>query len=258
MRSLRLGLAAGLVALLAGFTLGACSPPSGTDSASRATALADRVMTALGGKQRWDSVHGLRWTFGSMLGDSVRSSRTHAWDRQTGQHRVEGVNRAGQHYVIIHTVGDTTSGMAWMDGQRIEDADSLHKLVKRGEALWINDSYWFLMPYKLRDPGVTLESAGDTTMDGASFDRLALSFTNVGLTPGDHYWVWVNRANQRVERWEMVLEGDAPPPVSYSWEGWQEHGGLWFPTSHRRDSIDVFTNRVEVVSSFGPAEFSQP
>jgi hypothetical protein len=70
--------------------------------------------------------------------------------------------------------------------------------------------------------------------------------------------VWVNRANQRVERWEMVLEGDAPPPESYSWEGWQEHDGLWFPTSHRRDSIDVFTNRVEVVSSFGPAEFSQP
>jgi hypothetical protein len=56
----------------------------------------------------------------------------------------------------------------------------------------------------------------------------------------------------------MVLEGDSPPPEAYTWEGWQEHGGLWFPTAHRRDSIDVFTNRVEVVSSFGPAEFSQP
>lgn len=248
--------ATGLLALLA--VTGACARREGTGASTPATAIADQVMSELGGKQRWDATRGLRWSFGSMLGDSVRSSRRHAWDRQTGQHRVEGVNRMGQHFVIIHTVGDTTSGMAWMDGQRIEDADSLHKLVKRGEALWINDSYWFLMPYKLRDPGVTLEMAGDTTLDGSTYDRLALSFTNVGLTPGDHYWVWVNRANRRVERWEMVLQGDSPPPESYTWEGWQEHGGLWFPTSHRRDSTDVFTNQVELVSSFGPAEFSQP
>jgi len=131
-------------------------------------------------------------------------------------------------------------------------------LVVRGERLWVNDSYWFLMPYKLRDPGVTLLHAGDTTLAEVTYDRLALSFTNVGMTPGDHYWVWVNRANQRVERWEMVLEGDSPPPESYSWEGWEEHGGLWFATSHRRDSTDVLTNRIALVPSFSPAEFEQP
>jgi hypothetical protein len=62
MRTVRATIAAGLVALLA--LIGACSKPAGTGSASSATALADRVMTALGGKQRWDSVRGLRWTFG--------------------------------------------------------------------------------------------------------------------------------------------------------------------------------------------------
>ena len=247
---------ASLLAVLA--VSGACASRPGTDPAARGAAIADQVMTALGGKQRWTGTPGLRWTFGSMVRDSVRSSRRHAWNMQTGQHRVEGVNRQGQRFVIVHTVGDTTSGKAWMDGQRIEEADSLHKLIKRGEALWINDSYWLLMPYKLRDPGVTLEHAGDTTEAGVTYDRLALSFTNVGLTPGDRYWVWVNRTNQRVERWEMVLEGDQPPPVSYTWEGWEEHDGLWFATSHRRDSIDVFTNRIELVPSFAAAEFDQP
>ena len=80
----------------------------------------------------------------------------------------------------------------------------------------------------------------------------------VGDTPGDHYWVYVNRSNHRVEHWEMVLQGDQPPPRAYSWEGWEQHDGLWFPTAHRQDKANVFTNAIETVKEFGPAEFSAP
>ena len=253
MRRVRPTLALVLLAALAALA-GACASRAPADPAL----LADQVMEALGGRTRWDSLPGLRWTFASTLNDSLRFSRSHAWDRGSGRHRVEGVNRQGQRFVIVHTVGDTTGGLAWVDGQRIEDPDSLRKLVKRGEQMWVNDAYWLLMPYKLRDPGVTLASAGDTTVDGRTYDRLALSFSGVGLTPGDHYWVWVNRANRRIERWDMVLESQQPPPVSYTWEGWQEHGGLWFATAHRRDSINVITDRISPVARFEPSEFEQP
>jgi len=256
----RLPLATLLVAL-AFAAAGACTRrpeplPPGADA--RAVALADRVMDALGGRERWDAVKGIRWTFGSMLGDSVRSSRRHAWDRVSGRHRVDYVDREGRACVIVHVVGDTTSGAAWVGGQSIEAPDSLHKLIRRGEALWVNDTYWMLMPYKLRDPGVHLAMAPDTTMDGTRYECLALSFDQVGLTPGDHYWVFVNPSNHRVERWAMVLQGNTPPPVSYTWEGWESHDGLWFPTAHRRDSLNVFTNQVELVAGFDPAEFEQP
>ena len=103
----RLVLPAALVA--AAVLLGACARNAPRDlngSDPRAVAIADQVMTALGGKKQWDSLRGLRWSFGSMLGDSVRSSRRHAWDRMTGQHRVDGVNRQGQSYTFIHTLGD--------------------------------------------------------------------------------------------------------------------------------------------------------
>lgn len=233
---------------------GACTR-GGSDA--KAVAIADQVMAALGGKPKWDSLRGLRWSFGSMLGDSVRSERRHAWNKHTGEHRVDGVNRQGQRYTLIHSLTDSTRGMAWVDGTRIE-GDSLRKLVKRASALWVNDAYWFLMPYKLRDPGVKLAYAGDTTLAGKTYDRLALSFENVGLTPGDCYWVFVNRADHRVEHWEMVLEGDDPPAVAYTWEGWEQHDGLWFPTAHRRDSTNVFTSRIETVLAFAAAEFEQP
>jgi len=254
-RPARLAACAAL-ALLAGCAPRAVPVPDGSDP--RAVAVAERVLESLGGRARWEAAPGLRWTFRSMVRDSVRSSRRHAWDKRTGWHRVEGVNRQGQRFVIVHVVGDTTGGMAWVDGQRIEAPDSLGKLLRRGEALWVNDTYWMLMPYKLRDPGVTLAWAGDTIMAGVPCDRLALSFRGVGLTPGDRYWVYVDRADHRVAFWEMVLEGDAPPPVGYTWEGWEEHGGLWFPTAHRRDSLTVFTNQVEVVPAFAAAEFREP
>src|SRR5205823_5267399 len=83
-----------------------------------------------------------------------------------------------------------------------------------------------LMPYKLRDPGVTLKYDGEVKdSTGKVYDKLALSFENVGETPGDHYWVYVDRGNHRVERWDMVLQSDKPPPKSYTWEGWEAAGG---------------------------------
>ena len=51
---------------------------------------------------------------------------------------------------------------------------------------------------------------------------------------------------------------DTPPPVRYTWGGWEQHEGVWFPTEHRRDSTNVFTNRIETVQSFPATEFEKP
>jgi hypothetical protein len=213
-------------------------------------------MQALGGRERWDALGGLRWTFQSATGDTLRPGRTHAWDRRGDRHRVEGKNRQGQPFVMMHRM-DATGGAAWMNGVAIE-GDSLAKLVKRATSLWINDTYWMLMPYKLRDPGVRLRYDGEARDGDAVYDRLALSFENVGDTPGDRYWVHVNRANHRVEKWEYVLQGSAPPPELWTWEGWEEHGGLWFPTVHRNGNRAIYTRDVEVVTEFPAALFSAP
>jgi hypothetical protein len=225
----------------------------------KAVEIANQVMTALGGKQRWDSLHFLRWTFEVSVNDTLRPGRRHAWDKYTGWHRVDGTNRAGLPFCYIENLNDST-GMAWVNGNPIE-GDSLKKLMRSAHAAWINDSYWFLMPYKLRDPGVTLKYDGevkDTTGTGATYDRLALSFENVGMTPGDHYWVYVNHANHRVEKWEHLLQGAQPPPVPYTWEGWEDHGGMWFPTAHKGAKVTIYTRAVETPRELKPKELSAP
>ena len=247
-----------LAAAALGTTLLALTARSETaPSDPKAVAIADQVMQALGGHQPWDALNGLRWSFGAEVNDTVRNIRRHSWDKRTGWHRVEGKTRTGQSFCFINNLNDG-KGMAWMDGTAIE-GDSLQKLLKRAKSLWINDTYWMLMPYKLRDPGVTLKYDGEVKdSTGTVYDKLALSFENVGETPGDHYWVYVNRGNHRVERWDMVLQSDKPPPKSYTWQGWEEHGGLWFPTAHRGDNVNVFTRDVETVSDFRPTEFTAP
>jgi hypothetical protein len=224
----------------------------------KAVEIADQVMTSLGGKQRWEALHYLKWTFEASVNDTIRpGGRHHTWDKFTGWHGVDGTNRAGMPYHYVENLNDST-GKAWVNHAPIE-GDSLKKLMRSAHAAWINDSYWFLMPYKLRDPGVTLKYDGESRdSTGKVFDRLALSFENVGMTPGDHYWVYVNRANHRVEKWEHLLQGAQPPPVPWTWEGWEEHDGLWFPTAHRNGSRIIYTHLVETPHALKPEEMGAP
>ena len=225
-------------------------------SDSLAVVIADQVMTALGGKKRWDDLPGIRWSFGSEVNDTVKSLRRHAWNKHTGWHRVEGKNRQGMPFCFIHNI-NTGEGKAWMNGNAIA-GDSLKKLLANAKSMWTNDTYWMLMPYKLRDPGVTLKYDGEAAAGDTIYDRIALSFEHVGETPGDRYWVFVNRDNHRIEKWEFVLEGQQPPPNRWTWSGWQEHDGLWFPTAHRNDNRNVFTRDVATVRAFGTTEFTAP
>lgn len=255
---LRLALAAlALFALAAPARAEDSAPSTGTPDA-RAVRVADDVMKALGGRQKWDALPGLTWRFQVILNDTVRSTRYHAWDKHTGWHRVGYHTAAGDSFLIIEKVG-TPEGMAWANGSPIE-GDSLQKLITRAMRLWTNDMYWMLMPYKMRDAGVKLVWDSEKKVDGKTYDVIAMTFDHVGQTPEDHYWVDVNRANHRVESWSMVLQGDQPPPVRWSWEGWSRSGDLWFPTIHHRENAHTWVNtdHVQAVTQFPPDTFTKP
>ena len=52
----------------------------------------------------------------------------------------------------------------------ITNPDTLQNFLKYGKSTWINDAYWLVMPFKLKDSGVTLKYIGqDTTEAGLKF-----------------------------------------------------------------------------------------
>jgi len=93
---------------------------------------------------------------------------------------------------------------------------------------WINDTYWLLMPYKMKDPGVHLKYAGEETRQGQEYDLVELSFEEVGLTPGDRYWAHINRSTHLMDRWSYILQDDPPgsQPTVWDWNGWLRRGRI--------------------------------
>ena len=193
-------------------------PTEGGVSDPKAVAVADAALAAMGGQAAWDGTHYLRFTFAGR--------RTHFWDKWTGRHRLEGKTRENESYVVLDNV-NTKQGAAYIDGKAVE-GDKGAKLVESSYAAWINDTYWLLMPYKLKDSGVNLTYVGPQQVDGKSYDEISLTFGPVGLTPGDHYWAWFNHDTHLMERWAYLLE-DQPrdaAPTAWLWQGWQRYGQI--------------------------------
>ena len=183
-----------------------------------AKALADKVLQSLGGKEAWDNTRFIHFTFAGR--------RSHWWDKWTGRHRVEGQTQAGEKYVVLENI-NTKEGTAYVNGQKAE-GEKAQEMLKNAYGAWINDTYWLVMPYKLQDPGVNLTYDGQETIDGKTYDKLALSFGNVGLTPGDRYWAYINRDTGLMDRWAYILESmpkEGPPSV-WAWTGWAKHGNI--------------------------------
>ncbi len=130
----------------------------------------------------------------------------HKWDLVHGRDRVSWTAKDGKHYdALLDTGARTAEGT--IDGARAE-GDAQKDLSEKAYGRFINDTYWFMVPLKLFDPGTKLEVLPPREWKGESHQVLKISFDRVGLTPGDTYWLYVNTEADRIVRWEMLLEGE--------------------------------------------------
>ncbi|KAA3620483.1 MAG: hypothetical protein DWQ05_00465 [Calditrichaeota bacterium] len=185
-------------------------------------------MQALGGRENWDNTRYITWKF--------FGRRLHIWDKFTGTIRIE----SGKHTVVMNV--HTQKGRLWEFDQEVTYPDSVAKYVEEGYHVWINDSYWLVMPYKLKDRGVTLKYLGEREMDsGAIADVLQLTFTNVGVTPENKYEVYVNKENKRVEQWSYFSKStDTKARFTTPWLDWQKYGKIYLSSNRgKRDHTDI-------------------
>jgi len=209
------------------------APVVGEIRDSKALAVADEVMAAGGGEAGLASAKVLKFTFVYEQDGVVRSSRTHYWDRIGGRHRLEMIDRDGKNITCL-THLPSKEGVCAVDGQGFME-EAAQPYLSKSYAIWINDTYWLLMPYKMKDPGVDLKFDGETKEGGKTYDKIQLSFDQVGLTPKDRYWAFVDRTTHRMDKWAFVLQdekgepGKGEPSV-FKWTGWSKFGSLWLST----------------------------
>lgn len=157
--------------------------------------IADKVMKAMGGRKNWDETHYLVWDF--------FGSRRLFWDKKEGNVRIESLKNDLKIIVNIHDL----TGKVFKDGEELTNQDSIQHYLNRGKSMWINDSYWLVMPFKLKDSGVSLTyERPDTLPGGQSANVLALTFENVGDTPQNKYEVYVDQQDHLIKQWAFFRE----------------------------------------------------
>lgn len=207
-------------------------PAAGFNAAgsdAKAMELADRTMQAMGGREAWDGVRVIGWTiFG----------RNHVWDKWTGDYRLE----ADSTLVIMNV--NTKQGRVWENGVELTDAAKRDETLGQAVSIWINDSYWLVMPYKLKDTGVTLHYVGEQkTEDGRAADAIQLTFAGVGDTPENKYLVWIDRGSELVTQWAYFEKAsDAEPKFTRPWTAWTPMDGIKIAMG--RGKVDVTNVRV--------------
>lgn len=246
-----------LSAMMVASALGA--PSAGAQTAdAKAQALADRVMQALGGGDAWNKTHYLRFDFAVDRGGKNVTRRSHTWDKWTGRYRLEATTREGEPFVVLLNI-NTRDGRAWLKGSELSGEEA-RKYLEQGYAAWVNDTYWLLMPYKMKDPGVSLALDGEEKKGALVWDKLRLTFDNVGLTPKDKYWAYVNRKTGLVDRWDYVLKGENKPPTTFTWQNWRKYGNVMLADDRRNpaDGTRIYFPVLDVPGSVPEALFTTP
>ncbi len=186
------------------------------NSDPEAVKIADKVMEAMGGRRAWDQTRYISWNF---------FGRRHlVWDKETGQVRID----APQDSLIILMNIHTESGKVQHQGKMVSHPDSLKQFLDRGRRIWINDSYWLVMPFKLKDSGVTLSLLREEELpDHGGCFVLELRFEAVGVTPQNKYEVWVDQDDYLVKQWAFYPEADQSEPRSiWPWDNYQTYGKI--------------------------------
>jgi len=223
MRSYPRGRSVLAVALAASVAGAACTGDAGGGDGSqevfnpvtRADSVAVRAVATAGGLAPWQSVRYIGFSFGFEANGSTRVAARHLWDRRDGEYRVEWSLSPDSTIVVLLNVG-SREGRAFVNGSQVYDPG----LVDQAFTRHINDTYWLLAPFKMLDSGVRREFIADSST--ADTDVIRLTFDNVGLTPGDTYWISVDRKTDLVKKWTYFLQGwgDDRSPETYLWRGY--------------------------------------
>lgn len=246
------------IAVVAGALLLGASLQGHAESDPKAVAVADETMAAMGGKDAWNGTHFLRFDFAVEHGGRTIVSRAHTWDKWTGRYRLEAKTKAGDPYVALMNV-TTKEGTVYLKGKKLEGVEA-KKYLDEAYGTWVNDMYWLVMPYKLKDPGVTLKLDGEAKEGSATYDKLFVTFDSVGLTPKDHYTAFINRSTHLMDKWEFVLQGEKPPAVPFVWKNWQRYGKVMLSNDKvsPKDGTRIYFPVLDAPAAVADSVFSSP
>jgi hypothetical protein len=186
----------------------------GSDPA--AVELADSVMAAMGGRANWDKTRYISWSFSGR--------RNLVWDKQSGRVRIESPDENTIYLINVNN----GQGRVRVNQREIADQDSLRLMLQRARGIWINDSYWLIMPFKLKGSGVTLRYLGeDTLITGGKCNVMDLAFPDAEDQSNSKYRIYVDLADNLVKQWAYYKSATQDSATFIRpWDNYKQYGDI--------------------------------
>ncbi len=214
-------------------------------SDSAAVSLADRVLAAVGGKENFEAVRYLSFRFVIKSDTGTIADWRHDWDRVQHRYRLAGTLASGEQALVFLNL-NTQDGHAFLNGNPAPE-DDLQNLLAMAYSRFTSDTYWLLLPFKLKDPGARLQYRGMRQIGANNFAMIHLSFIDeVGLTPENEFNIFIDPAAHEIRRWEYFANAQAQPLVAL-WEDWQSFGALRFAATRRLEESGRAISFEEIV-----------
>lgn len=194
-------------------------PAEGFDMANSdpaAIELADSIMVAMGGRHNWDNTQFISWNF--------FGNRELVWDKKMGRVRIESLKDSITYLLNLNTM----EGKVSVKGHELPPGDSLNTMLKKAKSIWINDSYWLVMPFKLKDSGLTITYLGEDTLEtGGKCNVMELQFKDVGDTPQNKYRIYVDLSDNLVKQWSYYKQADQDSAnFTRPWDNYKKYGDI--------------------------------
>lgn len=188
----------------------------------KAEALADKMLAAVN-KSAFDTISYLEWSY-------------------PGNHRYRWF-RDRDSVEVFFGGNEVRLNMQTMQGTVIRNNHAMsiankdyQKHLERAWAIFCNDSFWLLAPFKIRDEGTTR-----ALVNTDSGPALLVHHASGGVTPGDSY-LWHLDENGRPTAWQLWVSNIPVDGLKLTWENWQQYRGAWIAPEHKgiaNTSIDL-------------------
>jgi len=179
-----------------------------------AVELADSIMVAMGGWKNWNDTRFIAWNF--------FGNRNLIWDKKHEHVKIESLKDSITYLIDLKN----SKGKVWIKGIEVINDDSLTELINRGKNIWANDSYWLVMPFKLKDTGVTLKYLGeDTILTGDKCNVLEL--TSVKADGLSRYQIYVDLRDNLVKQWAYYANPTQDSAnFIHPWDNYKPYGKI--------------------------------
>ncbi|MFN0274881.1 MAG: hypothetical protein ACKVPJ_03985 [Chitinophagales bacterium] len=183
---------------------------------SKAQALANETIMMMGGADAFNATNYIGWNYFDY--------RKIIWDKENDRVRVDYLTKDITIIASLHR----EEGYLFMNGEEVTQPDSLKKYFDKARKILMNDGYWLMMPFKLRDKGVTLTYIGEEkSILGNDCEVIQMTFNNVGVTPENKYLIYMNKEIRLIEAWKYFAHfDDETPEIINSWGNYKLYGNI--------------------------------